>query len=121
MPNRGSKKRLSFCFAFVPIPDDAERFDIVPGVLKEQQDRIEGAVKKFNPVDYKVQQRYIFVDDFAGNDIEWAVVMQFNDFQSKDHISEIENTVSSVVTSEDHRKGIKFYKTKVAAVMAEVD
>lgn len=120
MPKYGERKKVFVSFAIVPIPTEAESVDQDPSSAKEQYEKIEKAVKGFQPRSYEITQKYIFIPHFTKNEIEWAVSMEFEQTKSVAEVEEIRRKLSKTVSAAEHRKGIKFLKVDIPAVLKEI-
>ena len=121
MPKYGERKKVFVSFAVVPIPAEAESVDRDPLSAKEQYEKIEKAAKGLQPRSYEIMQRYIFIPHFTKNEIEWAVSMEFEQTKSAAEVEEIRRKLSKTVSAEEHRKGLKFLKVDIPAVLKEVE
>ena len=121
MPKYGDRKKVYVSFAIVPIPAEAESVERDPLLAKEQYEKIEKAVKAFQPWSYEIMQRYIFVPNFAKNEIEWTVSMEFEQMKTAAEVKTIQMKLSKTVSAEEHRKGIKFLKVAIPAVLKEIE
>ena len=121
MPKYGDRKKVYVSFAIVPIPAEAESVERDPLFAEEQYKKIEKAVKAFQPLSYEIKQRYVFVPHFIKNEIEWTVSMEFEQMKTAAEVKTIQMKLSKTVSAEEHRKGFKFLKVSIPAVLKEIE